>query len=251
MARRPHLVWRALGALAERGSRLPPLAVGLVIFAGMPRAPVPAPTDVVSPPIPLNAPAPSAPPAPVMSPEIAHIDEILERKAPGLGLEVRQQLAAALVKESHDAKVDPLLSLAVMRVESEFDEDALSDRGAKGLMQLRPNTLAYLAKRDGIRLPIDEIQDDPVLSTRLAVRYLGKLVKSFHGDLDRALMAYNAGPHRLHVAVKARDTARLDRLSTYPRRVRRAWRNLELLPATDDTAVADRDLSDTDVEAGE
>ncbi|MBS2031097.1 MAG: lytic transglycosylase domain-containing protein [Deltaproteobacteria bacterium] len=251
MARRPHLLWRALGALAERGSRLPPLAVGLVIFAGMPQAPVPPAPELASPPVPLNAPAPVPPAAPAISPEIAHLDEILARKAPGLGLEVRQQLAAALVMESHDAKLDPLLVLAVMRVESEFDEDALSDRGARGLMQLRPGTLAFLAKRDGIRLPIDEIQDDPVLSTRLAVRYLGRLVKSFHGDLDRALMAYNAGPHRLHVAVKARDTARLDRLSSYPRRVRRAWRHLESLPGTDDTAVAERGVDEPGTEAGE
>jgi soluble lytic murein transglycosylase-like protein len=107
-------------------------------------------------------------------------------------------------------------------------------------MQLRPGTLAFLAQREGLRLPVEEIQDDPVLSTRLAVRYLGTLVKSFHGDVDRALMAYNAGPHRLHVAVKARDTQRLDRLASYPRRVHRAYRRLQALTPADALAEAER-----------
>lgn len=232
MSGRPHLAWRLLGALAERGSRLPLLA-GLalaLVLAPWPRPVADRPGEAAL--------APDAAEQ-VEPPEVQSLEAILEQKAPGLGLELRQNLARALYEESNAAKLDPLLVLAVMRVESEFDEDALSVRGARGLMQLRPSTLSFLAQREGLRLPLAEIEQDPVLSTRLAVRYLARLVKSFHGDLDKALMAYNAGPHRIHVAVKARDSERLDRLASYPRRVRRAYRRLRALPPADDLTVAE------------
>jgi soluble lytic murein transglycosylase len=229
----PRFGLRLLGALASRGPILPPLALALVL-AGAPPAQGTAGAPVSLNPAPVASASEIAP-----SPEVAQVAQILDLKAPGLGLEVRGQLASALVEESRAAGLDPLMVLAVMRVESEFDEDALSVRGARGLMQLRPGTLAFLAHRSGLKLPADEILQDPVLSTRLAVRYIGRLVKSFHGDLDQALMAYNAGPHRLHVAVKARDFERLDRLSSYPRRVHRAYRHLRSLPPADDLALAD------------
>lgn len=232
---RPHLGWRLLGALAERGSRLPALA-GIALAVAL--APHWSRTGAAIPANPAELQAELA--EETVSPEVASIDAILEQKAPGLGLELRQQLARALVEESNGARLDPLMVLAVMGVESEFEEDALSMRGARGLMQLRPSTLEFLAHSEGLRLPLEEIEQDPVLSTRLAVRYLGRLTKSFHGDLDRALMAYNAGPHRLHQAFKDNNTDRLDRLASYPRRVRRVYRRLRALPPADDLTLADR-----------
>jgi soluble lytic murein transglycosylase len=234
----PGLLARILGALSEQGARLPALALcaGLCATPLLPRAPHRGPVPVesgeetwASPPIDTED-------------EIASgkLEDVLARAAPDLGLELREQLAGALVEEGRAAHLDPLLVLAVMRVESEFDEDATSFRGARGLMQLRPSTLAFLAKREGLKLPVEEIQADPVLSTRLAVRYLAQLSRSFHGDLDRTLMAYNAGPHRLHVAFKENDLDRLDRLQSYPRSVRRAYRRLQALPPGDDETVAER-----------
>jgi soluble lytic murein transglycosylase len=228
---RPEFAWRWLGGLAARGPRLFALAYALALVGR-----IAAPTPIAARAASVDA----APAEAGLTGDAAQIDEILAQKAPNLGLELRQELASAMVEEAKNAKLDPYLVLAVMRVESEFDEDALSNRGARGLMQLRPSTLAFLARREGIRLPIEDIEQDPVLSTRLAVRYLGRLQASFHGDIDRALMAYNTGPHRLHVAVKARDSERLDRLSAYPRAVRRAYRRFRALPPSDDTAIAER-----------
>lgn len=235
----PGLVARVLGALAEQGARLPALALcaGLCTMPLLPRAPHHGP-------VPLEPTEESALSPPVDTDEeieAQKLEAVLSQAAPDLGLELREQLALALVEEGHAAHLDPLLVLAVMRVESEFDEEATSFRGARGLMQLRPSTLSFLAKREGLKLPVEEIQADPVLSTRLAVRYLAQLSRSFHGDLDRTLMAYNAGPHRLHLAFKENDTDRLDRLQSYPRSVRRAYRRLRALPPSDDeSAVAER-----------
>jgi soluble lytic murein transglycosylase-like protein len=228
--------WRALGALGQGSARLPSLglAAGLFALLVLPR-PVPAAPPSLNPPEPLIE--ASSPSAPTTGP-VAQVDEVLARKAGGLGLQLRHQLAQAIVEEAQAARLDPWMVLAVMRVESEFDEDATSIRGARGLMQVRPTTLAFVAQREGLKLPIEEIQRDPVLSARLAVRYLGRLVVAFKGNLDLALMAYNAGPHRLNTLLI--DGGDLAPFQGYPRAVRRAWQRLLARPSTDDLAVAER-----------
>ena len=80
--------------------------------------------------------------------------------------------------------VDPVLVRAVIQVESDFDPQCVSNRGARGLMQLMPET----ARRYGVRSIFD-----PEENIRGGVRYLGDLLGMFHNDLPRALAAYNAG----------------------------------------------------------
>lgn len=81
-------------------------------------------------------------------------------------------------------RVDPVLVRAVIQVESNFDPNCVSRKGARGLMQLMPAT----AKRYGV----DKIHD-PDQNIRGGVRYLRDLLEMFPGDLPRALAAYNAG----------------------------------------------------------
>ncbi len=165
-------------------------------------------------------------------PDRALIDSVLAARAPGLAAVQRSRIAAALMDECRVAGYDPLLVLAVIDVESDFDESALSNRGARGLMQFRPHTLAWFAQLQGVRLSLDEIYRDPALSVRLGIRYLRTLERNFK-DLDRALMAYNAGPHRLRLALHDGDA---DRFRGYPRRVRTEYarfrRDLGLAPAS-------------------
>jgi len=80
--------------------------------------------------------------------------------------------------------VDPVLVRAVIQVESDFDPRCVSNKGARGLMQLMPET----ARRYGVRSIFD-----PEENIRGGVRYLGDLLGMFHNDLPRALAAYNAG----------------------------------------------------------
>ena len=80
--------------------------------------------------------------------------------------------------------VDPYLVDAVMRVESGYQPDARSPRGALGLMQLIPATAA----RFGVSNPFD-----PAENIRGGVTYLGELLKTFNGDVPLTLAAYNAG----------------------------------------------------------
>lgn len=81
--------------------------------------------------------------------------------------------------------VDPALIAAVIRVESGFRPDAVSARGAQGLMQVMPDTAALLGFSDSA---------DPHTNLEIGTRYLAILLDQFGGDAELALAAYNAGP---------------------------------------------------------
>lgn len=81
-------------------------------------------------------------------------------------------------------QLDPALLLAVIKVESDFDPQVVSRKGAQGLMQLMPDTARLL----GVRNPFD-----PSESIFGGAQYLRKMLDTFD-DLDLALAAYNAGP---------------------------------------------------------
>jgi Transglycosylase SLT domain len=80
--------------------------------------------------------------------------------------------------------VEPALVKAVIRVESGFDPRATSERGARGLMQLMPDT----ARRYGVRNVYD-----PAQNIRGGVLYLRDLMAQFNSDTALVLAAYNAG----------------------------------------------------------
>lgn len=157
--------------------------------------------------------------------DFAIIDEVLARRAPDLGLTLRRQVGVAVAEEAKAAGYDPLLILAIIDVESDFSEEAVSNKGARGLMQMKPSTLYFLAQREGLKLSREEVARDPALSVRLAIRYLRWLTDRFKGDLDLALMAYNAGPGRIRAAIK--DGA-LDAFRHYPNLVRRDFRKFRV-----------------------
>ena len=80
--------------------------------------------------------------------------------------------------------VDPRLIHAVMKQESQYKSTAASQAGARGLMQLMPDT----AKRFGC----DDL-NDRICNVAAGTKYLGWLLKRFGGDVKLTLAAYNAG----------------------------------------------------------
>lgn len=82
------------------------------------------------------------------------------------------------------ARLDPLLVKSVMHAESAFDPDAVSDKGASGLMQLMPHT----ARRYGVLRIFD-----PRENVVGGARYLRDLLDRFDGRVALALAGYNAG----------------------------------------------------------
>jgi hypothetical protein len=159
----------------------------------------------------------------------ARIEVLLETRAPEMSESVRRRLARVVVEESRAAGLDPLLTAAIIHVESGFDSGARSGAGARGLMQLRPTTMASEAARYGMAAGDPH---DPVANVRLGIRYFRRLVETFERE-DRALMAYNAGPNRIASLMQLGRIP--DRFRVYPARVfaeqRRLRRALGAEPA--------------------
>lgn len=100
----------------------------------------------------------------------------------------------SVVKEN-SGSIDPLLIMALIKVESNFKEYAVSRAGAVGLMQLMPQTAAWISERLNLTADINSAVDNIVIG----IKYLQYLIDLYDGNLDLALRAYNAGPARITV----------------------------------------------------
>ena len=99
--------------------------------------------------------------------------------------ERRRQLWPTLQDAAMTHGVDPRLVDLVIRMESGYNPRAVSARGARGVMQLMPDTAALYGVRNIF---------DPVENVRAGVHYLRDLLERFNRDVGLALAAYNAGP---------------------------------------------------------
>jgi transglycosylase-like protein with SLT domain len=111
-------------------------------------------------------------------------DEVLEELRPAdeaTGVADFERLVAEAARRHG---LDPALVMAVVGVESGFQPQAVSPKGAQGLMQLMPATARDLGVADPL---------DPAANLDGGSRYLSSLVARYDGDLTKALAAYNAG----------------------------------------------------------
>jgi soluble lytic murein transglycosylase-like protein len=195
-----------------------------------------APADVPSatPAVPqAQAPAPPAAPAEVARPErprrrdardelAARVHEQVASRMTGHDPTDHERIASVIVAEAKRAALDPFLVLALIHVESSFNPVAVSSAGAVGLMQLLEPTMRSELER--AKLPAADPRD-PVANVQAGVRYLRRLIDAF-GDLDVALMAYNAGPNRIRGHMRNGEIP--ERFHVYPERVNRELARLRL-----------------------
>ncbi len=93
-----------------------------------------------------------------------------------------------ILQEASRHEVDPALVKAIIMAESGYNPNAVSKKGAKGLMQLMPSTAQALGVEDAF---------NPEQNISGGVRYFKQLVNRFDGDVKLALAAYNAGSKKV------------------------------------------------------
>lgn len=99
-------------------------------------------------------------------------------------LQSRRRYADMITRVAREQKLDPALLHAVVTVESAYNAQAVSPKGATGLMQLMPDT----GKRYGVTNLMDPLQN-----LRAGARYLRDLLALFNNNLGLVIAAYNAG----------------------------------------------------------
>lgn len=98
-----------------------------------------------------------------------------------------------ITKYGEEFEVDPLLILAIIKTESNFSNDAKSNKDAKGLMQIMDQTGEWAAEELGIVYFMPNMMYDPEMNIKIGTWYIDRLNDEFNGDLDLMLAAYNGG----------------------------------------------------------
>jgi len=100
----------------------------------------------------------------------------------------RAELDQFVRETSNRYQLDPDFVMSVIKAESNFQERAVSRKGAQGLMQLMPGTASQLGVSDPF---------DPKANVAGGTAFLNQLLEQYHNDPVKALAAYNAGAHRV------------------------------------------------------
>lgn len=98
---------------------------------------------------------------------------------------------------AREYRVDPLLTAAIIRVESKFDERAESKKGAVGLMQIMPATGAWAAEQIGMNNYEPGMLFDPRINIKIGTWYLSSLQQEFPGNVNLVIASYNGGRGRV------------------------------------------------------
>jgi soluble lytic murein transglycosylase-like protein len=112
-----------------------------------------------------------------------HVEQAMER------YNIARDLAEDIYDAAREANIEPKLAFGLVKVESTFNERAVSHVGARGLTQVMPRTAAWL-------VPGTTTQDlyDRQTNLSLGFKYLDQMIEKYKGNVRLALLAYNRGP---------------------------------------------------------
>jgi soluble lytic murein transglycosylase len=150
--------------------------------------------------------------------------EKIEKEAANTDRQTLEEVVTAIYRASKRKGIDYRIVLALAKVESNFRNDAISPKGARGLLQIKPSVAESIAKDLGIRLnskkSLHEFEKNILIGTHI----LSSLIEEFY-DIHRALSAYNMGHKKLL------EQSNSDFRTTFSKAVLREYkRYLEILP---------------------
>jgi len=126
----------------------------------------------------------------------------------------RYKVSVEKYSKEYDLSKD--LVYAVIKAESNFESDAVSIKGAKGLMQIMDKTATWSAEKIGIEDFCEEELFSPDTNIRIGCFYLSYLLDMYDGNEKNALSAYNAGQAKVDSWLKdtrySKDGKTLDKI---------------------------------------
>jgi soluble lytic murein transglycosylase-like protein len=152
---------------------------------------------------------------------IKEIVEVLDKQPTDLANVIREELAEVIYEEAIRYNQDPKFILALIAIESEFYNWAVSEKGAKGLMQIMPYVAQSLSQQLGIEWSGDRTLFNPYLNIRIGIYYLSQLILDFK-DVEVALTAYNYGPTYVKGLIERKERIP----HNYSRRVLTAYKSI-------------------------
>jgi len=152
---------------------------------------------------------------------IREILEVLERHPTGLASVTKEELAEVIYEEATRHNLDPKFILALIAIESSFQNWSVSEQGAKGLMQIMPYVAESLAQELGIEYSGDRTLFNPYLNIKMGTYYFTQLTKDFN-DIRLALAAYNYGPTYIKSLIEKKEGIPLN----YNRKFLTAYQNI-------------------------
>src|SRR5271157_174992 len=123
---------------------------------------------------------------------VENIVSYLEEQMPDMPEDKLRDIASYVYTESKERDLDYRLVLAVMKIESNFKQDAVSSKGARGLLQIKPSLGRGIADTLGVTWSGDRILHEPEKNIKFGVYHLSQLIENFE-TLQWALYAYNSG----------------------------------------------------------
>ena len=126
---------------------------------------------------------------------VSQIIGYLQDKNMKLEKEELKTISETVYDESMRYNVDYRLVLAIMKVESNFRYDAVSAKGARGLLQVKPSLARHIAEDVGIKWQGAETLDEPETNIKIGIHFLSRLIEDFQ-NTNMALHAYHVGSYR-------------------------------------------------------
>lgn len=96
----------------------------------------------------------------------------------------------------HDPRVKRELILAIIKAESSFRQEAVSPAGARGLMQVMPDTAVRVGRSAGVAVDLNMMARNGHYNVAVGSKFIADLLEGYNGNVVLAASAYNAGPGR-------------------------------------------------------